>query len=178
MKLAAQPILQQPISNNRGNSRCNYYTHQLELGTYNVRSLGERGGLTLVWFNGPMGPVFLLHKEGKVVGYAELDSAVHVGMERRFYVSQLFIKTAYRGKKLATVLHLGALHVFGKLASDTSVAIGAVAAFHSLEKYGYKVRMLDTDTHKNVPFTWNEFGVPVVHGKPMTELETDFVLYV
>lgn len=175
-RLAAQSIVKQPISNAAGKHYCRLYT---ELSRTKWNSLGIKEGLELGWFMKVYGPLYCLRKAdtGEVVAYAELNTATNMGL-KGYYVAALFVTTEYRGKGLATVLHLGCLHVLKRLTSDETMAMGALSAFKSLTKYGYTVRLFDTSNKKFVRFTWGADKIPVINGKSMQDYDEYFVFHV
>jgi len=114
----------------------------------------------------------------------ELEKAVACGaLENAWYrkdykvMYNLYVDKDYRGLKLATILHLGALHVYKKLMSDTIMAPGALSAFRSLEKHGYKLKMFAINGRTSVPFKWGSDGIPVVDGESIKDTER-YALYV
>ena len=89
----------------------------------------------------------------------------------------LYVDSSQRGKGLANVIHLGAAHVYKQLESDTAMSMGALKAFKSLERFGYKLKLLDTDTGKTVAFKWGAEGIPVVKGQSIENAD-NYALYV
>lgn len=176
-RLKAQTLMNQPISNSSGNWFCEQYKEAAEKSDWHA--LGVQNGLELGWFRKTYGPLYCLRDvaTGDIVAYAELNDAKIFGL-KGYYVAALFVKTAYRGKGLATVLHLGCLHVLKQLTSDVHMALGAVASFQSLQKYGYKVQVFNVDQGIFVPFTWGADKVPVIGGKSMQEYDDEFVFHV
>lgn len=142
-----------------------------------VRDLGTKGDLTMYELRDIFTESFVLYDNAKrkAVAFAIVDELGY----RPGYKSlnALYVDKAYRGQKLATVLHLGALHVHKKLMSDTTMAMGALNAFRSLEKHGYKIKMFDTRNRRPVPFVWGPDGIPEVDGQTIEESD-DFALYV
>jgi GNAT superfamily N-acetyltransferase len=165
----------QPLSDSYGRAQCKYFARLIGKASVHKDELGTANGLTLLHFKDGMDQIFALFDGAAVVAYGKLEHSVFD--ESRYCMYNLYVDHAYRGKKLATVLHLGALHVYKKLMSDTCMALGALNAFRSLEKYGYKLKMLDTKTDKTVPFKWGADGIPVVNGKSIEDSE-NYALYI
>lgn len=168
----------QPLSDSFGRSEMKKYARMIQKYPRLIsNNLGTQEGLTLLEIHDTVDRVFALYDEEtqKVVAYGKLENSPY----RRGYKTMynLYVNKDYRGRKLATVLHLGALHVYKKLMSDTTMAMGALQAFKSLEKFGYKLRMWDTSTDRSVPFQWGSDGVPVVDGHSIADAE-NYALYV
>jgi hypothetical protein len=176
-KPTAQPIGVQPISDHGGNKQCKYF--EAELKRYVGKSLGVKDGIELVWFTW-IGPVFCLRlvETKEVVGYMNLDACdPDWGLRFKYYQSGVFIRKEYRGRKLGTVLYLGALHVFRHLVSDPHIGIDAIHTWASLSKYGYHVKLWSIESHMNIEFDFTPEGPKTAAGL-MTNLEDTFLLYV
>lgn len=178
MKTCAQLLIPNPISVDGGNRYCKML--QKELLKAKFTDLGTANGLQLGWiiWNGP---VFILRdvQNLEVIGYMELDDVdPDWGLHIKYYQSGVYIKPPYRKRKLGTVLYLGALHVFQHLASDPIIGIDAVRTWKAIEKYGYKVKMWDSDNHQAIDFTWSSDGQPLIHGHTMGEYDATLLFYV
>lgn len=178
MKTIAQLLIKNPISVDGGNRYCKrlqkYLIHDkfTDLGTANGLQL-----LMTTWIN----PVFILRdvKTLEVVGYMDMAKVdPDWGLSIKYYQQGVYIKPAYRGRKLGTVLYLGALHVFQHFASDPIIGIDAVRAWKAIEKYGYKVKMWDSDNHQDIAFVWAPDGQPLIHGHTMDKYEETLLFYV
>jgi len=136
--------------------------------------LGSKDGLNMKLICDTLDRVVTIDDGAKVVAYGKLEKSPY---SNRWRMYNLYVDKAYRGKKLATVIHLGAVHVFKHLESDTTMSLGALKAFKSLEQFGYKIKMLDTDTGKTVPFAWGPNDIPMVDGHSIEDAE-NYALYV
>lgn len=168
----------QPLSDSFGRSELKKYGRIILKKPNLVKhELGTQNGLTLLEVYDTLDRVIVLYnaETEKAVAYGKLEDSPY----RRGYkvMYNLYVDKDYRGQKLATVLHLGALHIYKRLMSDTTMAMGALMAFRSLEKFGYKVRMWDIASNKAVPFTWGSDGIPLVHGQSIEQAE-NYALYV
>lgn len=169
----------QPLSDSFGREQCRKFTrtifkHAISNPGLIKEELGSKDGLNMKLIADTLDRVVTLDDGEKVVAYGKLEKSPY---SNRWRMYNLYVDKAYRGKKLATVLHLGAVHVFKHLESDTTMTLGALKAFKSLEKFGYKIKMLDVDTGSTVPFTWGPNDIPVVDGKSIEEAE-NYALYV
>lgn len=174
-RLKAQPLAVNPISDSAGSAVCQRRTEFLLLPS-NKRhtSLGIKDGIELL----AVGQSFVLRDlNSQVVGYLDTSRECLVPKVIEA-VSATFILPKYRGRKLGTVLYLGALHVFKRLASDSTIAPSAVMTWRSLEKFGYTVKLWCVTHDRRVDFEWGANGLPVVWGKPMDKLREEFVFYV
>lgn len=178
MKTHAQPLTRNPISVDGGNRYCKRL--QKYLITDKSTDLGTANGLQLLWTYW-ITPVFILRDATtlEVVGYMELSSTdTDWGLRIKYYQSGVYIKPAYRKRKLGTVLYLGVLHVFQHLVSDPIIGIDAVRTWKAIEKYGYKVRIWNADAHQELDFVWAPDGQPLLHGRTMDEYEDTLLFYV
>lgn len=178
MKIAAQKITRNPISDSGGLRACKEF--QKFVAKHSEHDLGSANGLKLSWAIW-IDPVILLRdlSTGNIVGYMELSKADPTwGLKYKYYQAGVFIAPAFRGRKLGTVLYLGALHQFGHLISDPIIGIDAIRTWKSIEKYGYDVKLWDTGTRKTLNFTWASDGQPYVNGQPMSAYESDLLFYV
>lgn len=178
MKIYAQPMTRNPISEDGGTRHCR--SLQKELIKVKSVDLGTANGLQLVWFMW-INPVFVLRIADTldVIGYMELDKVrPEWGLSIRYYQSGVFIRQSHRNRKLGTVLYLGALHVFNRLVSDPIIGIDAVRTWKAIEKYGYKVHMWDSNEHQEVPFVWSPNGEPIIHGRTMDKYKNELLFYV
>jgi len=167
----------QPLSDSFGREQMKKFTRVIQTKPKLVKKdLGTSKGLTMNMLDDTTDHVVTLYDDDlqKVVAYGKLEDSPY---SNRYRMYNLYVDKDWRGKGLATVLHLGALHVLKHLESDTTMAVGALKAFKSLEKFGYKVKMFDTDTGKTVPFTWGPSDVPVVNGHSIED-EEHYALYV
>ena len=184
-EVRAQELHNALISDTAGNKHCATYTKELRNSPKLFKSLGIKDGVEMMIFQDPPFQVLVMVKNDEVIAYLELvDSSLtsyshfYKALKGKYYVAaELFIEKHYRGMKLATALHLGAMHVFKKLASDINMAIGAFTAFKSLEKFGYTLGLINGTEGKVVDFTWGADGVPMIEGNSMTDLNDNFFLY-
>lgn len=168
----------QPITDSYGKVQLKRLTKMiLEEPKKIKRDLGTKGNFTMYEVHTIVQEIFLIYdiKAKKVVAFAMLDSLKYRPKYKT--LTTLYVVKAYRGLKLATILHLGALHVHKKLMSDTTMALGALNAFRSLEQHGYKVKMFDTEERVTVPFEWGTDGIPTVDGGSIEESDR-YALYV
>lgn len=165
----------QPLSDSLGRFQLKRYGHVLQkYPNLVLKELGSKDGLTMNLIADTVDRVITLSTDDKkVVAYGKLE---HSPYSRRWRMYNLYVDKDWRGKKLANLLHLGAVHVFKHLESDTTMAMGALLAFKSLERYGYKLKLMNT-SGKTVPFTWGPDGIPVVNGHSI-EKEDKYALYV
>jgi len=89
-----------------------------------------------------------------------------------YEVDSIYIENNYRGKNLGTVLYLTAIRILGKLKSSFNIGIMAVRTWKSVSKY-YEVQLKD-ENDEAVKYEWGSNGIPVVNGKPITAIKTDF----
>lgn len=169
----------QPLSDSFGREQCRKFTRTIfKHATKNPglikEELGSKDGLNMKLIVDTLDRVVTLDDGENVVAYGKLEKSPY---SNRWRMYNLYVDKAYRGKKLATVLHLGAVHVFKHLESDTTMSLGALKAFKSLEHFGHKVKMLDVDTGETVPFTWGPTDIPVVEGRSIEDAE-NYALYV
>lgn len=136
--------------------------------------LGTKDGLNMKIIKDTLDRVVTIDNGTKVVAYGKLE---HSPYSQRWRMCNLYVDKAWRGKKLANIIHLGAVHVYKHLESDTIMSVGALKAFRSLESFGYKLHMLDTETSKTVPFVWGPDGMPEVDGHSIEDAE-NYALYV
>jgi predicted GNAT family N-acyltransferase len=136
--------------------------------------LGTKDGLHMRLIKDTLDRVVTIDDGTKVIAYGKLERSPY---SQRWRMYNLYVDKAWRGKKLANVIHLGAVHVYKHLESDTTMSMGALKAFRSLESFGYKLKMLDTETNKTVPFTWGPDGIPEVDGNSIEDAE-NYALYV
>ncbi len=184
-QVEAQELHNALISEQAGKKHCATYTKELQKSPKLFKTLGTKDGIEMMVMKDTPFQTIVMIDGTEVVAYLELVEA-HLSsyshhyraLKGKYYVAaELFITTPYRGKKLATALHLGAMHVFKKLASDINMALGAFTSFKSLEKFGYALGLMNGTEGKPVEFTWGADGIPVVDGKPMTDIDDDFFLY-
>lgn len=169
-------ISEQPLSDSYGKQQCRRYTQFIQKYPNKInKDLGTANGLTLYYLSDGLDRVLALYDQTKVVAYAKLEDSPFDMTRKCLY--NLYVAKDFRGKSLATVLHLGALHVYKKLMSDTTMALGALKAFKSMERYGYRLKMLDTKSGKTVPFKWGSDGIPVVDGESIEDAE-HYALYI
>jgi GNAT superfamily N-acetyltransferase len=176
-RLTAQ-IGGQPLSDSFGRQQLKKWARIIQTKPKLIlHDLGTKDGLTMYELYDTMDRVFVIYdnENKKAVAYGALERSWSRPEYKTMY--NLYVDKDWRGKKLATVLHLGALHVYKKLMSDTTMAMGALNAFRSLEQHGYKLKMWDTATNKTVPFQWGSDGVPVVDGHSIKDAE-NYALYV
>lgn len=169
----------QPLSDSFGRQNLKKFTRVIfKYATKNPglikQELGSKNGLNMKLIYDGLDRVITIDDGEKVVAYGALEDSHHSNRKRMY---NLYVAKEWRGKSLATVIHLGALHAYKHLESDSTMAMGALKAFKGLEKFGYKVKMLNTDTGKTVPFQWGRDDIPVVDGDSIAEKE-NFVLYV
>ena len=169
----------QPLSDSYGREQCKKFTrtifkHALKNPGLIKEELGSKDGLNMKLIADTLDRVVTLDDGQKVVAYGKLEKSPY---SNRWRMYNLYVDKVYRGKKLATVLHLGAVHVYKHLESDTTMSVGALKAFKSLEKFGYKIKMLDTDSRSTVPFAWGPNDIPVVDGRSIEDAE-NYALYV
>lgn len=169
----------EPLSDSFGREQCRKFTrtifkHAIKNPGLIKEELGSKDGLNMKLIADTLDRVVTLDNGEKVIAYGKLEKSPY---STRWRMYNLYVDKAYRGLKLANILHLGAVHVFKHLESDTTMAVGALRAFKSLERYGYKIKMLDTDSGSTVPFTWGPNDIPVVDGKSIEEAE-NYALYV
>jgi GNAT superfamily N-acetyltransferase len=168
----------QPLSDSYGRQQIRRYTGFIQKYPARIKQdLGTKDNLTMNLLADGLDRVITLYDNNtqKVVAYGKLEQSAYKPGYQTMY--NLYVDKDWRGKKLATVLHLGALHVYKKLMSDTTMAMGALNAFRSLEKFGYKLKMWDTAISKTVPFQWGPDGIPVVDGHSIQDSE-NYALYV
>lgn len=168
----------QPLSDSYGRQNLKKYTRIIQKTPRLIKNdLGTKNGLTMYELYDTLDRVFVLYNSDtqKAVAYGALENSWAKPGYKTMY--NLYVDKEYRGKKLATVLHVVALHVYKKLMSDTTMAMGALAAFKSLEKFGYKLKMYDTHTGQTVPFKWGADGIPTVDGHSIENSEK-YALYV
>ena len=169
----------QPLSDSYGRQQLRKFTTTIFKHAVNnpgliKEELGSKDGLNMKLIADTLDRVVTLDNGERVIAYGKLEASPY---SKRWRMYNLYVDKAYRGMKLANVLHLGAVHVYKHLESDTTMALGALKAFKSLEKFGYKIKMLDTSTGETVPFTWGPNDIPVVEGKSIEDAE-NYVLYV
>lgn len=169
----------QPLSDSYGRQQLRKFTTTIFKHAVNnpgliKEELGSKDGLNMKLIADTLDRVVTLDNGERVIAYGKLETSPY---SKRWRMYNLYVDKAYRGMKLANVLHLGAVHVYKHLESDTTMALGALKAFKSLEKFGYKIKMLDTSTGETVPFTWGPNDIPVVEGKSIEDAE-NYVLYV
>lgn len=138
------------------------------------QDLGSKDGLNMKLISDTLDRVVTIDDGQKVVAYGALEDSPYSNRKRMY---NLYVDASQRGKNLATMLHLGALHAFKHLESDTCMAMGALKAFKAMERYGYKLKMLDTEADKTVPFHWGSDGIPVVDGRSIEDAE-NYALYI
>ena len=171
-------IEKQPLSDTRGRELLRRYTRIIKKTPRLIKNeLGSQGGLTMYELSDTLDRVFVLYSTEleKAVAYGALENAWYRSGYKVMY--SLYVEKEYRGLKLATILHLGALHVYKKLMSDTIMAPGALNAFRSLEKHGHKIKMYDIEERATVPFKWGADGIPMVEGESIERSER-YALYV
>ena len=169
----------QPLSDSFGRQNLKKFTRVIFIKALKEPSLikkelGSKNGLNMKLIYDGLDRVVTVDDGEKVVAYAALEDS---RWSNRKTLYNLYVDKDWRGKGLATVLHLGALHVYKHLESDSTMAMGALKAFKALEKFGYKVKMLDTKTGSPVAFKWGHDDIPTVDGESIAEKE-QYVLYV
>lgn len=169
----------QPLSDSFGREQCRKFTrtifkYALKNPGLIKEELGSKDGLNMKLIVDTLDRVVTVDDGDKVVAYGKLEKSPY---SKRWRMYNLYVDKAYRSKGLATVLHLGAVHVYTHLESDTTMSLGALKAFKSLERFGHKIKMLDTDTGHTVPFVWGSDGIPMVDGHSIEEAE-NYALYV
>jgi GNAT superfamily N-acetyltransferase len=169
----------QPLSDSFGRQQLKRYTTTIFKHAVNnpgliQQDLGSKDGLNLKLVSDVTDRVLTLDDGQRVVAYGKLE---HSPYSKRWRMYNLYVDKDYRGKGLANVLHLGALHVYKHLESDTCMAVGALKAFKAMERFGYKIKMLDTKNGKTVPFKWGADGIPVVEGRSIEDSE-NYALYI
>lgn len=163
----------QPLSDSMGREECSRFIRIIERYPDKIKhELGSKNGLTMRMLKYGTDDIFTLDDGDEVVAYAKLEPGIK---SRRLY--NLYVRTEWRNKGLASVLHLGALHIFKHLESDSTMAMGALKAFKSLAKFGYKIKLRNTHTGETVPFTWGPNDIPITQGKSIENSE-NYVLYV
>lgn len=168
----------QPLSDSYGRQQLKRFGRIIQKTPNLIRAeLGTQDGLTMYELSDVTDRVFVLYngEQQKVAAYGKLENAYYRKGYKVMY--NLYVDTAYRGKKLATVLHLGALHTYEKLMSDTTMSMGALSAFKSLQQHGYKLKMFDIEEGSPVPFKWGANGIPTVDGHSIEDKE-NYALYV
>jgi GNAT superfamily N-acetyltransferase len=178
MKTTAHSLAHNPISVDGGNRYCKQLQKILLRGK--ATDLGTANGLQLMWITW-VNPVFILRDTEtlEVIGYMDLAKVdPDWGLRIKYYQQGVYIKPAYRKRGLGTVLYLGVLHVFQHFVSDPIIGIDAVRAWKAIEKYGYKVKMWDSDNHQDVAFVWAPDGQPLIHGHTMDKYEETLLFYV
>lgn len=184
-RLGAQALHKQLIGDQAGMKRCKAYTKDFDKQPKQFTSLGAKDGIEMFLFKDLPFQTIVMVDDKTVVAYLELvrvrdssNSEWYEMLSQEYYViAELFIAPAYRGKKLATVLHLGAMHTMKHLVSDINMAVGALVSFKSLEKYGYKIGIINSSEKKKVDFEWGSDGVPEIDGKSMESYKDIFILY-
>lgn len=169
----------QPLSDSFGRQQLKKYTRVIfDYAKRNPglikQDLGSMNGLNMKLIADTLDRVVTIDDGTKVVAYGALENS-HWSNRKTLY--NLYVSKDYRGQGLASAIHAGAAHVYKHLESDSTMAMGALKAFKSLEKLGYKVKMLDTSTGETVPFTWGPKDIPIVGGASIED-EHRYVLYV
>lgn len=184
-QVEAQELHNALISEQAGKKHCTTYTRELQKSPKLFKTLGTKDGIEMMVMKDTPFQTIVMVDNAEVIAYLELVEAsgtsyskYYRALRGKYYIAaELFITTPYRGKKLATALHLGAMHVFKKLASDINMAVGAFTSFKSLEKFGYNLGLMNGTEGKAVDFTWGADGIPEIDGKLMTDIDDDFFLY-
>lgn len=169
----------QPLSDSFGRFKLKSYTKVIfksALGNPGLikEDLGSKDGLNMKLIRDYIDRVITIDNGEKVVAYGTLEDSPYSNRKRMY---NLYVDKDYRGRNLATLLHLGALHVYKHLESDTCMAVGALKAFRAMERYGYHLKMLDTQTDKTVPFKWGADGIPIVDDQSIEDSE-NYALYI
>jgi hypothetical protein len=166
----------QPLSDSFGRQQLRRYTMFLQKYPNKIeQDLGTKDGLTMHLVHDGLDRVITLSTDDrKVVAYGKLEDSPFSNRKRMY---NLYVDKDWRGKKLANVLHLGAAHVYKHLESDTTMAVGALKAFKSLERFGYHIKLYDTNTGKTLPFKWGPNDIPEVNGESIADAE-HYALYV
>jgi hypothetical protein len=163
----------QPLSDTLGMHECRRLAYTMRKHPERLKhDLGSKNGLTMRMMTDKGDDVFTLDDGDEVVAYAKLEP----GIESRCLYN-LYVRAEWRNKGLASVLHLGALHVFKHLESDSTMSMGALKAFKSLAKFGYKIKLRNTKTGETVPFVWGPNDIPATRGKSIEDSE-NYILYV
>lgn len=163
----------QPLSDSFGRQQLKKFGGMIQKGK-TEHELGTKDGLTLYELKDGVDRVFAIWNGERIAAYGKLEDSPY---SNRWRMYNLYVDPQFRGLKLATVLHLGALNRYKHLESDTTMSMGALQAFRSLERYSYKLKMLDTESGKTVPFKWGTDGIPVVNGASIEDAE-NYALYV
>lgn len=168
----------QPLSDSFGRQQLKHFTNRIfkhALKTPGLfKDLGSKDGLNMKFLPDGLDKVVTIDDGTKVVAYGKLEKSP---FSSRWRMYNLYVDKDWRGKKLANLLHLGAVHMFKHLESDITMAVGALKAFKSLERFGYHIKLYDTNTGKTVPFKWGPDDIPEVNGDSIEDQE-HYALYV
>lgn len=175
IRLSAQPIsMRGSIPDADGNNVCRRI--QQLVGTLDLGSVGD---YNMRWKRLLGSIVFAMYHKGTVVGYALVKKTDSDFPPRvKHYVSNAYVVPSMRGRGINKILHQGVLHALKSVASDYDLSIGEVNTWRALSKAGHSVKLWCADQRKQVAFSWDSRGIPVVSGKPIDQLNDIFMFYI
>jgi hypothetical protein len=176
-RLLAQIISNETVQDKDGTKNCKKLTVSVQKYPRLYTTVGSQSNIELLR-SSHVFQTLLLVKEGKVIGYMELQNNYYDGLTVKYVVHSVYVEPTYRGQRLGIVLYAGAIHCFKHIASDALIAVGAVRTWHSLAKLGYRVKMWSSSFDCPKQFTWGDDGIPVIDGKSIERTSEEFIFYV
>lgn len=115
---------------------------------------------------------FVIVKDNKVLGFITLVPNLDYAC-----IKASFLDRPFRGRGIGIIMYEAAIKKHKRVMSDSTLSRHAVGVWHSLQKGGYKVKLMNTVSQQDVKFRWGSDGVPRVDGESIEKLSSKFVFH-